>query len=456
QSARKRADQFVDLHLEIDRSAGAVAAQVASGLREAIRRGRLAAGTRLPASRQLAADLGVSRGVVVEAYEQLTAEGFLSAQVGSGTIVAADASAARAEEGMPGGGALADYELRPGTPDLKLFPRTQWLSRYRQTMLTLAHDQLRYPDPAGALAARQELAGYLNRVRAAQASPENLVVTGGVAMAQSLLMRALAKRGRAVVAVEDPSGVEYRMLLESAGATVVPVPVDEHGLIAAALPAGATAVILTPAHQYPLGYVLSPQRRHELLAWSERTGGIVIEDDYDAEFRFDRESVGSMRALVPERVVLTGSVSKSLSPAVRLGWLVAPPWLARAVREERRMLDLGSPVIEQHVLARFIADGGYDRHLRRVRRIYRRRRDAMVQALPPSLKPLGISAGLHLCVPVESDVELAERAWDSGVGVLAVTPMRVEPGPGGLVLCFAREPEARLVEAVRLLRRLLG
>ncbi len=326
-------------------------------------------------------------------------------------------------------------------------------------MSILPHEELRYPDPAGAPAARRELAAYLNRVRSAQATAENVVVTGGVAMAQSLLMRVLVKRDRDVVAVEDPCGVDYRMLLESAGATIVPVPVDEHGLIPSAIPREARTVILTPAHQFPLGVVLSPQRRHELLAWARARDGVVIEDDYDAEFRFDRESVGSMRALAPERVVLTGSVSKSLSPAVRLGWLVAPAWLAHAAREERRMLDLGSPVIDQHVLARFIADGGYDRHLRRVRRIYRRRRDAMVAALPPSLTPLGISAGLHLCVrygSAGSDVELVARASKNGVGLLAVSPMRVAPGPGGLVLCFAREPEARIAEAMGILRELLG
>lgn len=450
----------MDLHLEIDSSTGRLAAQVAAGLREAIWTGRLTPGSRLPATRQLANDLGISRGVVVDAYEQLSAEGFLHTRVGSGTVVSGSASAMPGQHRQPPAqqDAAVTYELRPGTPDLRLFPRERWLTRLRQVWNTLPHEALGYPDHAGAAALRQALATYLNRVRAAQATPEDVVVTTGVAMALSLLARVLYGLGHQVVAVEDPSGTEYRRLLAAAGVAVIPVPVDEEGLDVHALAeTPARVVVLTPAHQYPTGVVLSARRRASLIAWATERDGMIIEDDYDAEFRFDREPVGSLHGLAPKHVVLTGSVSKSLAPAMRIGWLVAPPALAQAVQDMRRVVDLGSPVVEQHALARFLDDGGYDRHLRTARRIYRKRRNALVYALSshlPQFEVTGVSAGLHLQARLPASMDdtiVAALAREQGVGVLPVSPMRTAAGSPGLVLCFAREPEERLTQAVRLL-----
>jgi GntR family transcriptional regulator / MocR family aminotransferase len=450
-----------DLHLRIDRASGGLAGQVAAELRTAIRLGRLAGGVRLPASRDLARDLGMSRGVVVEAYEQLVAEGFLVSRQGSGTRVADVRPAAPAGDATPASTAPPDlaYDLRVGTPDLSAFPRRAWLAAVRQVMKTAPHQALGYGDPGGVPELRAELAAYLRRVRAADADPEQLVLVGGVAQGLHLIIRTLARAGPIPLAVEDPHSVRTLALLEAAGAVRVPVPVDQEGIDVDALRrTAARAVMVTPAHQYPTGVVLSPRRRAELVAWAAEVDGLVLEDDYDAEFRYDRDPVGCLQALNPQRVVLLGSVSKSLAPGLRLGWLAAPPRLAEAVRVARATSDLGSPVIDQLALAQLIASGAYDRQLRLLRRRYRARRDAMTDALArwlPGAVVHGVSAGIQLYVelpPGHDEAAVVEAAAERGVAVEGVAPLRIAGGgPPALVLGFARLPEHRLAEAVRLL-----
>jgi GntR family transcriptional regulator / MocR family aminotransferase len=450
-----------DLHLRIDRASGGLAGQVAAELRTAIRSGRLAGGARLPASRDLARDLGMSRGVVVEAYEQLVAEGFLVSRQGSGTRVADVRPAAPAGDATPASTAPPDlaYDLRVGTPDLSAFPRRAWLAAVRQVMKTAPHQALGYGDPGGVPELRAELAAYLRRVRAADADPEQLVLVGGVAQGLHLIIRTLARAGPIPLAVEDPHSVRTLALLEAAGAVRVPVPVDQEGIDVDALRrTAARAVMVTPAHQYPTGVVLSPRRRAELVAWAAEVDGLVLEDDYDAEFRYDRDPVGCLQALNPQRVVLLGSVSKSLAPGLRLGWLAAPPRLAEAVRVARATSDLGSPVIDQLALAQLIASGAYDRQLRLLRRRYRARRDAMTDALArwlPGAVVHGVSAGIQLYVelpPGHDEAAVVEAAAERGVAVEGVAPLRIAGGgPPALVLGFARLPEHRLAEAVRLL-----
>jgi GntR family transcriptional regulator/MocR family aminotransferase len=450
-----------DLHLRIDRSSGGLADQVAAELRTAIRSGRLAAGLQLPASRDLARDLGMSRGVVVEAYEQLVAEGFVVSRQGSGTRVAELQPAAPASDVAPESMAppTIAYDLRVGTPDLSAFPRRAWLAAVRQVMGAVPHEALGYGDPGGVPELRDELAGYLRRVRVAEVSADRLVVVGGVAQGLSLVIGALAQAGPIPLAVEDPHSVRTFALLDAAGAVRVPVPVDQEGIDVEALRRTAARVVMvTPAHQYPTGVVLSPRRRAELIAWAVEVDGLVLEDDYDAEFRYDRDPVGCLQALCPQRVLLLGSVSKSLAPGLRLGWLVAPPALVDAARRARATSDLGSPVIDQYALAQLIASGAYDRHLRQLRRRYRARRDALTDALAqwlPGGVVRGVSAGIQLYVELPPDHDQAaviKAAAERGVAVEGVAPLRVaSDGPPALVLGFARLPEHRIAEAVRLL-----
>ncbi|MEV3922845.1 PLP-dependent aminotransferase family protein [Actinomadura coerulea] len=462
---------MTDLHLSLDRSAGRLAAQIAAGFRAAVRSGRLTAGTRLPSSRDLARDLDVSRGVVVTAYEQLTAEGFLIARRGDGTRIA---PLARPDEGTgppprpparpaePRAEPAVLYDLSPGQPDLSAFPRERWIAAARAALRTLPHDALGYPDPAGVPDLRAELASYLGRVRAAHADPGRIVIMNGVAQGLSGLLGQLRADGHTALAVEDPTSVRQLPMLAAGGARLVRVPVDEEGLDVAALArTQARAVLVTPAHQYPTGVVLSPARRAALIAWARDADGVILEDDYDAEFRYDRDPVGCLQGVDPDRVVLLGSVSKSLAPALRLGWALAPPFLAEGLREHRNHTDLGAPVLEQYALTEFLRGGGYDRHLRTMRRRYRARRDALAGALAenlPGARVRGVSAGIHLYVELPAgcdEDEVVERAARAGVSVAGAramwSPRRAEDAPPALVLGYAALPEPRLVKAAQLL-----
>ncbi|GAA5084126.1 GntR family transcriptional regulator/MocR family aminotransferase [Thermocatellispora tengchongensis] len=452
---------MADLHLNLDlgtNASGGITARLADELRAAIRSGRLPAGARLPATRELARDLGVSRGVVVEAYERLVAEGFLVSRVGAGTVVAEGVARAPGPARRPGR-VTPYYGIRPTTPDLAAFPRERWLAALKHALATMPSEALDYADPGGVAELREELAAYLRRVRAADVTPDNVVIVGGVAQGLSLTLRVLCgPAGRIRLAVEDPTSVRQLPLLRAAGAEPVAVPVDTEGVDVRALAAsGAEAVLLTPAHQFPTGVVLSPRRRAALAAWAAEAGAMILEDDYDAEFRFDRDPVGCLQGLAPDRVVLSGSVSKPLVPGLRLGWVVAPPALAEAVRVARGKLDLGSPVIEQYALAHLIRTGWYDRHLRRMRREYRRRRDALVEALArhlPEVVVRGVSAGLHvfLELPDGWDEEtFAAAAEGAGMPVAPVAPMRTAPGPPAVAAGFARLAPHQAEAAVRAL-----
>jgi DNA-binding transcriptional MocR family regulator len=466
----------MDLHLTLDRAAGRLAGQLADGLRDAVRDGRLTPGIRLPPTRDLAGDLGVSRGVVVTAYEQLVAEGFIVSRQGDGTRVApspaagpaagprgeAHRRALRLAAGTDAGPADPPgiaYDLRPGKPDLASFPRDRWAANLREVLRELPHTALNYPDPAGVPELRAELAGHLARVRAAAPEPGGIVVTAGVAQMLATVPRILIEEGHRVLAVEDPLGHHQIPMLGATGIELAGVPVDEEGIDVAALArTPARAVLVTPAHQYPTGVVLSPRRRSALIEWARDVDALIIEDDYDGEFRYDRDPVGCLRGLAPDRVLLAGSVSKALSPALRLGWAVAPPWLAVRLRAARALHDLGSSVLDQHVLARMIASGEYARHLRVMRRRYRARRDAFVAALRerlPQVRVHGVSAGLHAYAELPGtcdETAVVAQAAALGVAVEGVAPMRVgRPGPPAIVVGYARLSERRLAEAVDLL-----
>lgn len=372
-----------------------------AALREAVRSGRLTPGTRLPSSRDLAGDLGVSRGLVTEAYEQLTAEGYLRSGRGAGTWVSGAVRSARprARDLAPRApGASADFV--PGTPDLSMFPRAAWAAAQRGVLAELPHHELGYPDPRGLPRLRTALAELLARRRGVVADPERIVVVSGVAQATTLLGFALHARGLREVGVEDPGSPQHDALYTAAGVTTVPVPLDDEGLAVAPLKAsGVRAVVTTPAHQYPTGIAYSARRRTELLDWARSVDGFVLEDDYDGDFRYDRAPVGALQGLDPDHVAYTGSVSKSLAPGLRLGWLLVPESLAEEVIERKRTMDLGHPALDQALFARFVERGDYDRQLRRCQRAYRERRDALVAALDehfPGAQVSGIAAGLHV------------------------------------------------------------
>ncbi|WP_416972862.1 PLP-dependent aminotransferase family protein [Streptomyces sp. 4F14] len=395
-------------------------------LREAIRAGRLAPGTRLPSSRDLAADLGVSRGLVTEAYEQLTAESYLRSGRGAGTWVgdAVRAAAPRARDRAPRTrDARADFV--PGSPDLSLFPRAAWAAAQRAVLAELPHRDLGYPDPRGLPRLRTALAALLTRRRGVAADPERLVVVSGVAQALALLGGALHARGIREVGVEDPGSPPHAELYAAAGLDVVPLPLDGEGLALGPLRrARVRTVVTTPAHQFPTGIAYAPRRRAELLEWARAVDGFVLEDDYDGDFRYDRDPVGALQGLDPERVVYTGSVSKSLAPGLRLGWLLLPEALAEDVTERKRTADLGHPALDQALFARFVEQGDYDRHLRRCGRAYRERRDALVSSLAdhfPGTEVSGIAAGLHVIATLPErygpEGRFLERVARAGVAV---------------------------------------
>lgn len=422
--------------------------QIEAALREGIRAGRFAAGTAMPASRGLAAELEVSRGVVVEAYSQLVAEGYLVGGSGGYTRVAADVPAERREApaAPPVRAPRPLVDFGYGRANVAAFPRRAWMRSLRRVFDEAPDERLGYPDGSGAPELRTALAGYLNRVRGTDASAAQVVVTNGYGQGVGLLLQMLAARGARRLAVEDPSADDdARPLAARLGIKLVGVPVGEEGVEIAALERlEADALILTPSHQWPTGGVLSAEARAAVVAWARRQDAIVIEDDYDAEYRYDRAPVGALQGLAPERVVYAGTASKTLAPGFRLGWFVLPPALREPFAAERLLADRGSPVIDQLTFADFLAHGEFDRHLRRMRPIYRERRDALLEALAarlPRLLPSGIAAGLHLVawLPAEVDERAAiAAAAEHGVAIAGVSPYRLESsGPGGLIFGYS-------------------
>jgi GntR family transcriptional regulator/MocR family aminotransferase len=458
-----------DFPLSLERGGGEpLRAQLIRGLRAAVHTGRLSPGSPLPATRVLAADFGLSRGLVVEAYEQLLAEGYLTATRGSATRVAiplpGESRVAAPVATVPRPGLPPPrprFDFRPGIPDVALFPARAWMRALRRA---LAGDSLAvfdYPDPQGVEPARIALATYLNRARATLADPARVVLCTGFAQAARLVGEALRARGMRRIAVEDPGHAEQCTDLRASGLELVPVRVDDRGLrIDELAQTGAGAVLVTPAHQYPTGAVLAPERRAALLEWAARQDAFIIEDDYDAEYRYDREPVGALQGLAPDRVVYVGSASKVLAPSLRQGWLVLPASLTAVVAQAKLSADRGSPALEQHALAAFLEAGDLDRHLRRTRAIYRRRRDVLLEALEARTR--GVAAGLHLLVDLPDgveDIRLVEAAARDGIRVYSARayyawPAAAPPSPA-LLLGYGGISEKDIEPGIQRLVRLL-
>lgn len=454
-----------DLLLGIDRtSAATLGAQLQGQLRDAIREGRLGAGERLPSTRNLAAALGVSRGLVVDCYAQLEAEGYLDSRGGSATRVAAAIAPLPAPSVPVATAVRPAIDFAYGTPDLTHFPVQDWLWALARAARDAPFADRGYGDPRGMAALRVVLAAYLRRVRGAAGDAEHLVVCGGYAQGLGLALRALAATGIATAATEDPHSRDDDEIAGHAGMRVVAVGVDDRGLDVDALAATpARVAIVTPAHQAPTGVVLAPERRHALVGWAQRVDGYIIEDDYDAEFRYDRQPVGSMQGLAPDRVISIGSVSKSLVPGLRLGWLVCPPDLTAAVAREKSLADRGSPALDQLALAEMITSGRYDRHLRRMRVVYAGRREALatsIAAHAPNVRVGGLAAGIHAVLhldPAADEQRIVGLARERSVGLYGMSGWRRDGAtvPPQLVLGFGNLTEHNVRRGIELVADLL-
>ncbi|MGW6270252.1 MocR-like pyridoxine biosynthesis transcription factor PdxR [Streptomyces sp. NPDC055060] len=461
-----------DLHLELS-GAGGRRAVLIRALRDAVREGRLAAGTRLPPYRSLAADLGIARNTVADAYAELVAEGWLTARQGSGTRVAdraappARSRVPKRAPSRPATPAPPAYDLRQGRPDPASFPRTAWLAAARRALNSAPNEAFGPGDPQGRVELRRALAGYLGRVRGVRTDPERIVVCSGVAHALRLLFGS-GGGGllRGPLAVESYGLGFHRSILAAADVRTVPLGLDEKGARIEELTEGrrVRGVLLTPAHQFPTGGPLHPARRAAVIDWARARGGLVLEDDYDGEFRYDREPVGAVQGLDPERVIYMGSVSKSLSPGVRLGWLVLPEHLIDGVLAAKGEREAWAGVTDQLTLAELIESGHYDRHVRRMRQRYRTRRDQLVAALAthaPHISPTGVAAGLHavLRLPPGTEQSTAKAAAWQGLALESLAEFRhpdaTMPASDGLVVGYSTPPEHAYGAALEALCRAL-
>ena len=433
-------------------------AQLERALRDDIRAGRLRAGTPLPSSRGLAAELGVSRGVVTAAYEQLVAEGYLESRQGAPVRVARAVRAQSAPPPAPPLLARSAYDFSPGLPDLDGFPRDRWLRSVRLAWRDAPLDAIGYGDPRGAPELREALADYLGRVRGVAADAEQLVICTGYRQGLALTCRWLRGQGVDRIALEDPGWHPQQLIVEEAGLEVTPIPVDADGIdVAALVRSDADAVVVTAAHQFPTGAVVSPPRRAALIDWAERGDRLIIEDDYDSELCHER--VGALQGLAPDRVLYIGSASKRLAPGMRLGWMTPPSWLSWSLISAKAIEDAGSEISGQLALADFIARGELERHLRRMRLRYAHRHRTLVATLArelPRWRPHQSAGGLHVLIDLPAgtdEARLLAAAARLGVAIegLSLHSYTGEHQPG-LVLGHARMADAALDRGVALLR----
>jgi GntR family transcriptional regulator / MocR family aminotransferase len=452
--------QPIELLLAVHRDTGrTLGTQIEERLREAIRGGALQPGARVPSTRDLARQLGISRNVVVNAYEQLAAEGYLYVRQGARPRVSATtvglASGPSLDE-QPA--AAARFDFRPSSPDVSTFPRAAWIRSLRTAISTMSDADLGYGDTRGVVALRSELASYLGRVRGVVADVDRVVVTSGYTQGLGLVCRALRTAGARRIALETPGNPEDAMVAVRAGLKPIRIGVDSDGMRIDELErADVDAVVLTPAHQHPTGVVLTGERRAALLAWLGRADTVAIEDDYDAEYRYDRAAVGALQGLDPDRIVYAGSLSKTLAPALRLGWLVVPPSILEAVTNEKLLADRGTARIEQLAFADFLARGDLDRHLRRMRTRYRKKRDALIRAVNdelPDARVRGIAAGLHVTVELMDDDDeqaIHAEARSRRIEIETMAEFRAPNAAAmqpSLVLGYAQMPEATIQAGV--------
>jgi GntR family transcriptional regulator/MocR family aminotransferase len=426
-----------------------------NALRDAVRSGQLATGTMLPPSRSLAGDLGLARNTVSEAYADLVAEGWLASRQGAGTWVVntRDVVSTHRPRGTPG---QPTHNLMPGSPDVAAFPRAAWLTSARRALTAAPNEALRSGDPRGRPELREALAEYLGRARGVRVSPDNVIICAGTRNAVELLARAFS--GQGPIAVEAYGLFIFREAVAAMGVPTTPIGFDDDGAKVDQLDgSGAAAVLLTPAHFFPHGVPLHPARRTAVIEWARRTGRYVLEDDYDGEFRYDRQPVGAVQGLDPQRVAYLGSASKSLSPVLRLGWMALPDDLVEPVIAAAGGQQHYVNAIDQLTMADFITSGQYDKHIRRMRNSYRRRRDTLVRRLEEfDVVISGLSAGLHLLLllPDDTEPELLRRAGEAGIALSGLLGLRHPlagpdvPAADGLVVNFGAPADHAFAPAV--------
>jgi GntR family transcriptional regulator / MocR family aminotransferase len=442
----------MDLHLDLASAPGrSRRARLEYALRDAVRGGRVAPGARLPSTRTLCVELGVSRGMVADVYAQLAAEGYLRTRRGAGTTVAATGVEERASRPGVTATPAVRHDMSPFRPALCGFPRAAWLAATARVLRSVPDERLAYPDPAGTPELRETLAAYLGRVRGVRADSGHVVVTNGLRQGIDLLWGALAAGGARRLAVEDPGWGGLRDTARAAGLRVVPVSVDRDGLVVDCLEKHREidVVAVAPAHQYPTGAVLSPSRRAALQAWARRHDALIVEDDYDAEYRYDRRPVGSLQGLAPEYVVYGGSTSKTLAPAVRLGWLVLPRGLVGPVAALQRLRGGMPAPLQQLVLSDLIERGELDRHLRRWRRHYRCQRDMLLAALAARLPEVtihGAAAGLYVVLGLPDGLD--ERVVLAAARSRGVALEGLGTGEPAIAVGYANLTDAAIAPAV--------
>ncbi|HTS21271.1 MAG TPA: PLP-dependent aminotransferase family protein [Casimicrobiaceae bacterium] len=475
----------LDLSIELPPSGSRrVGRELHKQLRAAIVGGRLKPGLRLPSTRELAGALGVSRNTVLNAYDLLLSEGYVRAAGRAGTTVAT--LLARPSGGgneSPGGdrrlqaawrepfrliptGARADcrYDFTVGLPDAARFPFAVWRRLFTRALRVASGARAEYADAEGRPALRQAIAGHVSFARAIASGADEIVVTAGAQQAFDLIARILVTPGRTTVAVEEPGYPPLRNVLTAAGARIVSIPVDEEGLRVDRLPPATKVICVTPSHQFPLGVHLSLARRMALLDFAGRRGAVVVEDDYDGEFRYAAKPLDALQTLDRQQCVFyVGTFSKSLFPALRLGFVIAPAWARRALVGAKQMADWHAPVVAQDTLAAFIAEGHLARHVRKMRQVYGERREILHDALERlgggRFRSVGIGAGLHLAAYLEGSARSAALIERAGQAGFALDPIQRFAAVGrradGIVFGYGAIESARIAEAVRKLVALM-
>jgi GntR family transcriptional regulator/MocR family aminotransferase len=462
--------------VSVDRGASrSLIGQVYDQIRDLILAGTLRCGTKLPSTRALALELAVSRNVVLEAYEQLLAEGYLETRAGSGSYVAAGAAFDAAPETNVDGLRLVGFkpfrvdlvDFRSGLPDLSRFPVRTWRRLSREVWEGITPRDLAYSQPEGRPELREAIARYISAHRGVRCHPDQVLVTAGTTQAVGIVSRLLLQGGNKTCVLEDPVTIDIQHIISGFGGRVIPVPVDEQGLQTDALPTGRIPgfIYVTPSHQFPLGVTMPIQRRVGLLEYAQRSGAYIVEDDYDSEFRYESPPVSSIQGLDPQRVVYIGTFSKTLCPAMRIGYIVFPPDLVNRGRQVKWFIDLHNASVDQLILARFISEGYFLRHVSNMKKVHRQKRKVLVEAITACFSDtvtlLGASAGLHLCVRfpgIEFTPTLLEELERRGLVVYPVEEHAIRKGRyrDTVILGFGMLEVERIQAGIKILRRCIA